>query len=186
MHLKFIEKLKNEAIPLLTLCTAVFIAVLALKLLTIPLYTNLEATNREVNQYRNLISSENGYLKIQSNIQMMIKQLEKELSLFSGSSTSNPNDLSAFLELLIDKARASEIRFIKMQPMPESESIDYSQSPVLLELSTSYHALGQFLSSLEKLPHMFRIDRISLEVNKTNALDVKILVTCLIPQQKLL
>ncbi len=172
--------MKREAIPLTVLSAAVFFTALTLRYLVTPNILELKTGRLELKNYLAMISSENGYQTIKNEILEKTQQLQNRVDTIAGATTES-RDLSAFLELLINKARASDIRFVKMQPQAETRNEDFQFFPVLLEVTTTYHALGQFLSSLEKLPHMFRVDRLALEAINESSIEVKILVTCLIP-----
>lgn len=180
MYSDIIKKLKREAVPLAVLCIAVFLTALTLRHLIIPTYLELKAGRLELKDYLNMISSENGYQTIKNEIMEKTRLLQNRVDTIAGTSNES-RDLSSFLELLISKARASDIRFVKMQPQAETRNEDFQFFPVLLEVTTTYHALGQFLSSLEKLPHMFRVDRLALEALSESSIDGKILITCFIP-----
>jgi Tfp pilus assembly protein PilO len=79
--------------------------------------------------------------------------------------------------LLIARAGAADIRFVKMLPQQEVVHGDRIEFPVVLETTASYHSLGRFVSSLEKLPAVLRIERLAITAQKSD-LDVKILITC--------
>jgi len=181
MHSNIIKKLKRETIPLVMLSIAVFLTALVLRYLIIPTYLELKRGRLELNNYLTMISSENGYQTIKNEIMEKTRLLQNRVDTIAGTFSNESRDLSSFLELLISKARASDIRFVKMQPQPETRNDDFRFFPVLLEVTTTYHALGQFLSSLEKLPYMFRVDRLALEALSESSIDGKILITCLIP-----
>lgn len=182
MYSDIIKKLKREAIPLVVFSAAVFTTALSLRYLIIPSYLDLQSKRQELKNYLTMISSENGYQTIKNEIMVKTRLLQNRVDTIAGTTTES-RDLSSFLELLINKARASDIRFVKMQPQPETKNEDFQFFPVLLEVTTTYHALGQFLSSLEKLPHMFRVDRLAMEAISDTSIEVKILVTCFIPLQ---
>lgn len=58
MHSDIIKKLKREAIALIVLSIAVFLTATALRYLIIPTYLELKAGRVELNDYLNMISSE--------------------------------------------------------------------------------------------------------------------------------
>ena len=155
---------------------------MVIRYLIVPQIVLYKDNTRTLNNFQKLISSENGYSKIKEEIIAKNSQLHDRLSKVSNTGTDS-RDLSAILELLIKKAKASDIRFVKMQPQEESKTQDYRLFPVVLDLKTTYHALGQFIASLESLPYMFKVDRLAMDAAGESAVEVKILVTCLIPLQ---
>ena len=84
--------------------------------------------------------------------------------------------------MLIAIARKSEVRFSRMQPQEEQSSDLFTEYPVLLSFTNSYHELGQFIAALEKLPYLFSVDRVAISTNDKGACDVRLLVTCHIPK----
>lgn len=183
MHHDIVKKLKQEALPLFAISSAVFLVSIALKYVLVPQCTQLLTRQNELSKYQMLISSESGYSQIKQEIEEKIDLLKGKVNSFSSVSTDS-RDLSSFLETLISKARASDIRFVKMQPQAETKTAEHILFPVILDMTTTYHALGQFVSSLEKLPHLFRIDRLAMECKNEGNMEVKILVTCFIPLQE--
>jgi Tfp pilus assembly protein PilO len=87
-------------------------------------------------------------------------------------------DLPSVLRMLIEKANAADIAFVKMQPRSETAPDKAGPYPVVLEMTASYHSLGRFVSSLEEAPHLVHIDRIALTVGPKAMLDIKIQLTC--------
>jgi len=142
-----------------------------------PYWKELNKTRSELKQYTSLISSSGGYDKIKTEILQKNVQLKRKVEKLS-SGVSDSRDLSSLLEMLIGKASAADIQFVKMQPQPEEKKEDMLLYPVVLEITTTYHALGRFVSSLETLPHLIRINRLAINANKSGKLNVKILVTC--------
>lgn len=183
MYTEIIKKLKREAVPLAFFSVALFLSAACVRYLVVPTYLNFLSNRAELKNYQQMISSENGYQTIKNEILEKTLLLQSRVDTISGPSVES-RDLSSFLELLINKARASDIKFVKMQPQKESRNEDFQFFPVVLDVTTTYHALGQFLSSLEKLPHMFRIDRLALESISDSSIEAKILVTCFIPLQE--
>lgn len=182
MYINIIKKLKRESIPLAVICVAVFLTATTLRYLLVPAYLSFQNYRMELKNYQSMISSENGYQEIKNQIMVKTRLLQSRVDTIAGA-VNESRDLPAFLELLINKARASDIRFVNMQPQQETRNEDFQFFPVILDVTTTYHSLGQYLSSLEKLPHMFRVDRLSIESISDSSIEVKILVTCFIPLQ---
>jgi Tfp pilus assembly protein PilO len=149
----------------------------------VPKWQELQKIKLQLNKYSTLISSENGLAQIKNEIEKKNKLLDEKLEKISGI-LSNSQDLSGYIELLIDKAKVSDIRFVKMQPQPEIKNQDFTFYPISLEISTTYNALGHFISSLEKLPHFFKVERIAIESGESGKIDVKLMVTSIIPTRE--
>lgn len=180
MFTEFFNKIKEEAIPIFALGISFFLTAGCIHYLIIPQYILVKSDMKKVFDYEKLISSETGYTDLKSKINMDILHIRGKIKQFTGVPLE-ANDISSFLEILIDKAKAAEISFVRMQPQTETVGQDFTLLPVLLEFSTTYHALGQFLSSLERLPHMFRVNRLAIEAKDGGKLDIKLLITCSIP-----
>jgi Tfp pilus assembly protein PilO len=149
--------------------------------LVIPQVNKLIVNRTEYKSVNNLISSESGFLQIKKDIQLKNDKLIEKVASFSGPLSDGTPELSYFLETLIAKAKASEIRFVKMEPQAENKGRDFNMFPILLDFTTTYHSLGQFVSSIEKLPQLYRVNRIFIEAKSEGRIGVKILITCLIP-----
>ncbi len=180
MHPFNFRRLINEA-PLLFFGGLMLAAAVALvRYVMLPQIEQLVAHQQELAHYQSLISSENGYAQIKQEITGKIQILKSRL-IPQPEQKKLTADLSSFLEMLINIARKADIQFIRMQPQEESKNADYTLCPVMLVLTTTYHELGQFIAALEKLPHLFRIDRLAMAATSEGRCEVKILVTCLIP-----
>ena len=183
MQTAHFKKLVYEA-PLLVLMSTVFlILAILIRFAVLPLYTKLLVQQKELNHFQSLISSESGYALIKKDISRKIDILKTKISPQPDEKKVTA-DLSSYLETLIAVARKADIRFVRMQPQEESRNSDFSLHPVLLALTTTYHELGQFLAALEKLPHLFQVNRLAMSATVSSKCEVKLLVTCLIPLEQ--
>lgn len=180
MHVKIIESLKRESFTIFIVCLAIFISIAGLIHFVLPSYHKMNHSSHKLTTYHDLISSKNGYSKIKQEIEKKNKILSGRLDALSAAA-SGSEDLSFYLETLIGKAKVSDIQFVKMQPQNETRTSDFILCPVVINLTTNYHALGQFVSSIEKLPHMFKVERLAMESTTIGKLETRILVTCYIP-----
>ena len=87
-------------------------------------------------------------------------------------------DLPGALRMLIEKANAADIQFVKMQPHSEGAPDKEGHYPIVLEMTASYNSLGRFISSLETVPHMVHVDRLAITAARNAMLDIRIQVTC--------
>jgi len=180
MQRNIIGQLNSEALPLFTFFLALLITVSLLTYVIAPKWQESQKIGIQLSKYKGLISSENGFAQIKSEIESKNILLTKKLDTISNS-ISNSQDLAGYLELLIAKGKTHDIRFVKMQPQPEIKNQDYTFFPILLEMSTTYNSLGHFISSLEKLPYYFKVERLAMESAASGRIDVKLLVTSIIP-----
>lgn len=130
--------------------------------------------------YRGLVSDNNRYGAIKEQLILKKSALEDTRARFA-LATLQTGDLSSILQLLISRAKESDIRFVKMLPETDSKASPNSY-PVVLEMNTSYHSLGRFIASLESLPHIFLIQRLAINSEK-NDINVRMLVSCVLAQQ---
>jgi Tfp pilus assembly protein PilO len=89
-------------------------------------------------------------------------------------------DLSGILQMIIAKANAADIKFVKMQPQTEVKSGASTTYPMILEMTASYYSYGRFIAALERQPSMLRVDRIAITAQKNGMLDIRTLITCFI------
>ena len=178
------KKLTNES-PLFLLCgISLLLTVALLRYAILPQYAGLVAHRKELARYSSLISSENGIRKIKQDITEKIDILKKRLAP-SPEQKKLTNDVSGYLEVLIAVARKADIRFVRIQPQNETQTDEYTLSPVMLVCTTTFHELGQFISALEKTPSLFSVDRLAIDAAANGKCDVKLLVTCLVPRERI-
>lgn len=89
-------------------------------------------------------------------------------------------DLPGVLQMIIAKANAADIQFVKMQPQTETSAGPAAAYPIILEMSASYNSLGRFVSAIEAMPYVIRVDRIAITAQHNELLEIRILVTCFI------
>ena len=169
--------------PLLCAFTAIgALCILLVHSVVVPLYGTVLQREDEFNHYQSIISSENGYQLLKNEISVKIDTLENRLAPVPEQKkvTADPG---SYLELLIDIGRASDVRFARIQPQEERQVDDITRYPVVLTLTTTYHELGQFVALLEKMPNLFSVDRIAIQVTNDRRCSVRLLVTCLIPKE---
>lgn len=180
MYAKIIEFLKRESFTIFIVCTAIFLIIAGTIHFVLPSYNSMLQNRHKLSSYHDLTSSKDGYSRIKQEIEKKNVILRERVNTLSTSATDS-RDLSFYLEMLISKATMSDIQFVKMQPQTETKTSDFTLSPVVIDLTTTYHALGQFISSIERLPHIFKVERLAMESKNSGKLETKILVTCYIP-----
>lgn len=176
-----IRKIVREFTLVLTLGIAVFASTILLRYAIIPQINLLRSNVQQYHAINTLISSEAGLTEVIDEIKQKNNRIQKKLSNYSGAATENARDLSGFLETLISLAKVSDIRFVKMEPLPETINRDFRTVPIVLDFGTTYHALGSFVASVEKAPQMYKINRLFVEANGAGKVGVKLMITCFIP-----
>lgn len=171
----------SEAPLLCLLGAAIAVVATVAHFLIIPTYGSILQRRAALDHYQSIISSESGYKLLKDEITAKIDTLTSRLAPMPAQEkvTADPG---SYLELLIAIARKSEVRFARIQPQEEQQRPDLTRYPVMLSLTSTYHELGQFVSSLERMPYLFSVDRLAITATKGGKCDVRLLVTCLIPK----
>jgi Tfp pilus assembly protein PilO len=161
-----------ETIIIITLAAAVCAA--AGRYWLVPQWGARQQASRNIKELRAAVSADRGsYSDAAAGANTRLSR--KLTGLTSGA--SQPDNLSALLQMLITKADAADIQFVKIEPEGEIKGDDFIKYPVLLEMSTTYHSLARFVSSLEALPDQVSVDRVGMTAHGT-AVDAALRVTC--------
>ncbi len=177
MHNDYYRRLSRCAPPLLAFSCAVFLCLALVYFIALPQWGSFSRFSGRLNRLKEVLSEKNGAAALKSrflDLQDSLKAASASLSLEFGET----KDLPGILRLLIAKANAADIQFVKMQPQTETALGAAVTYPIVLELTTSYHSLGRFISSIEAMPHLVRVDRVALIAGRNNTVEARILVTC--------
>jgi Tfp pilus assembly protein PilO len=178
MHVQGLRRLTGELIPLAVFSCAVLLSLVLARYALVPQWQGYRAAAAEISHFKTLVSDKNRYGAIRARLLGKQQQLDRAYErLAPMQSGPAADDRSGLLQLLIARAREADIRFVKMLPQQETRRQAQIEYPVILEMTTAYHSLGRFVSSLEDLPRLFRVERLAVTVQKSS-LDVRILVTC--------
>lgn len=179
MHSFTYRKITREAPLIAIISGSLMIIALVANILGIPVYNRILRQQKEFSYYESRISSESDYGDLKQDILQKIGHLQT----YKQQSDHNipATDISSYLEYLITLGRENNISFTRMQPQAERSEGEYTIHPLLLVLTTGYHNLGTFVSSLEQLPHLYRIERLALDAGEPDQCTVKILLHCRIP-----
>ena len=178
MHPQTLRRCAGEIVPLAVVSCAVLLSLALARCALMPQWQACRAIDAEVSHVKILVSDKDRYGAIRARLLDKQHQLAQAYGrLAPTQSGPAAGDLSGLLQLLIARARDADIRFIKMLPQQETQRQTQSEYPVILEMTTAYHSLGRFVSSLEELPRFFRVERLAVTA-QNNGLDVRILVTC--------
>jgi Tfp pilus assembly protein PilO len=178
MHLPAVRRLAAEIVPITVLSGALLLCATIARFALVPEVTAFRGVAAQLDYFKSLLSDTNRYQAIKDGLADKQNRLQNKLGKATSQSDElNPRGLSELLQLLITRAGRADIRFVKMLPQQELARGERIEFPVVLETTTSYHSLGQFVSSIEELPAVLRIERMAITAQKAD-LDVKILLTC--------
>lgn len=180
----FIKRaIDKELIPSVSLVLSVFICTALLHYVIIPNIKHTIVLRDELSRYKSLIRGDEKYGKLKTEIREKQKELEKKHTELTRG-LGDPHDLSGLLQMIFDKAWQAEIRFDKTVPQKEAKGKDYIHYPVLLEMTTTYNQLGKFISSLENIPQIVRVDRVAVMAKDDKNIYARVLITCFLSLQK--
>jgi Tfp pilus assembly protein PilO len=177
MHNDHYRRLSRSAAPLLAFSCAMFLCLALVYFIALPQWASFSRCAGRLNYLEDVLSEKSGAAALKSrflDLQDSLKSASASLSLEFGET----RDLPGILRLLIAKANAADIRFVRMQPQTETALGATVTYPIILELTTTYHSLGRFISSIESMPHLVRVDRLALIAGRNTTVEARILVTC--------
>jgi Tfp pilus assembly protein PilO len=167
------------AVPVLVFSCSAMVSVLLMRYCMAPQWEALTAHKAVLASFKNSISMDNGNALLRKqlteereSLKIKYRDLEKE--------TGGSQDLSGVLEMIIVKANAADIKFVKMQPQAETKSGPSTVYPMILELMATYYSYGRFIAALESQPSAVRVDRVAITAQKNGLLEIRTLVTCFI------
>ncbi len=175
MHTTIVRILREELGSLLALAIVVWLGALAVERFMVPQTASAYERARAVTEYDSLLAETGDYAALRGKLETVNDSLDNRLALLSAG-MSDANDLSALLEMLIDRAKKADIRFVRVQPTGQEEVEGYTMYPVVLEFSTGYAALGRFVAGLEAQPHVARVERLAISAKSAGEVRVVLLV----------
>jgi Tfp pilus assembly protein PilO len=185
MHADIESKINIYLIPFSALAVSLCLAAVTLHFAITPWVQGIARDRATIANLRQVIETESGSAIIVKEIQAKQARLQEKMS----SLTSNfvdPSDLSGLLQMIFDKAWKANIKFDKTQPQPEIRGEDFILYPIVFEMTTTYNAFGHFISELEKMPQVVRIDRVALDAVAGGKVEAKIMLSCFLrsPQKQ--
>ncbi len=174
---KVLDIFRKEYIAFSLFSLSLLISVFIIKSLVLPLLTNNINTSVKIKEYSVLVDDSKNNTILKAEIIKKQEMLEKKHTLLS-SGMADASDLSALLQLIFDKAWKNDIRFDKTTPQPMITTKTSIHYPVILELTTSYKKLGSFISSLEALPQIMRVERVAITAKGREKVSAILMVTC--------
>ena len=178
MRDEYFKRKLGGALPQLLFAGTVLACLLSVRYVFLPQWQVLAAHKTSLSHLYNALESEQG-AGLKNHLLAKRDTLRSRALAISGENGQSC-DLPAILRILLKKANAADIQFVKMVPQSEMTAGASTACPIILEMTASYHSLGRFVASLESLPRLIHVDRLSLSLNKKNLLDAKILITCFI------
>lgn len=172
--------LKCFAGPVFLLTTSVFLTSQMILHFGVPAWRDMTDSQSNMQTVKELVAGGGETPGIHSRVLEKKAALETRLdSLTSG--LTDPTDLSGLLQTIFDKGWEAGVKFDKTQPGEEYQGDLYRFFPIQLELRTNYHSLGKFVSSLERIPQVMRIDRLGIvAAEKGGGIEAALQVTCFI------
>ncbi len=143
----------------------------------VPQWQSAFLQHQKAIRYKESISKENTYSGVKKELDAQRMQLQKRLNMLTSGFT-DPKDLSALLQTIFDKAWKYGLKFERTEPQAEKKQGLYTYYPIIFDLSSDYQSLAGFVSELERLPHMFHVDRIAMAATKNGYIQTKLLITC--------
>ena len=169
--------------PFFFAVVCLFLSTLLFRYALVPVWQSGETVRKEVDLYKTLIDGSSEYDEFKKEIKEKHRELEKKHTALT-QGLADPHDLSGLLQMIFDKAYQVDIRFDKTIPQQETRGTDYIHYPVLLEMTTNYTSLGKFISSLERMPQIVRVDRVAITAKNNEEISARILITCFLQLQK--
>ena len=180
----FIKRaIDKELIPSIVLVLSLFLCTMLLRYAIIPNIEHSVVLGDELTRYKTLTQGDDKYNKLKDEIRDKQKALEKKHTELT-KGLADPHDLSGLLQMIFDKALEAEIRFDKTVPEQEVKGKDYIHYPVLLEMTTTYNRLGKFISSLENIPQIVRVNRVAITAKDDENIHCRVLITCFLSLKK--
>jgi Tfp pilus assembly protein PilO len=150
----------------------------------VPLYSQYSKSKKEIHYLEKIISKKEHYLRLINDMSLnQQKLILTKQKIDSLNKISESNDISDFLKILINISEQSDIKFVKMLPQTQKIKNNIKEYPVIIELFAGYNSFGKFVFLLEKMPQLFRIEKLAVTAEEKD-LNVKLLITCFITKTK--
>jgi Tfp pilus assembly protein PilO len=177
MHTDIEHTIKIYLIPFSALALSLCLSALMLRYVTAPWVQSIARHRATIANLTQVIENESGSTIIANEIRDKQRLLQEKMSSLT-SDFVDPSDLSGLLQMIFDKAWKANIKFDGTQPQTEIRSDDFTLYPILFEMTTTYNSFGKFISELEKMPQVVRIDRVALDAVAGGKIEAKIMLSC--------
>jgi Tfp pilus assembly protein PilO len=176
MHAKNPQGVGATAVAALVFSLAMLCALATTRFIAKPQWESFFRNTSRLTEIKKNLHNKNG---LDSIAQFLALQQDSLASKFATlKQFEETKDLPGALRMIIEKANAAGIQFVKMQPRSEGGAGKAGAYPVILEMNASYNSLGHFISLLEAAPQMLRIERLAVTVGNKATLDIKLQLTC--------
>jgi Tfp pilus assembly protein PilO len=182
-----IRKITGESVAILICGSMVLLAALLWRFGIVPQITMLSTNRSNHSATKKLIADEAGLNTVAGEIRDKNERLQARLDASRGSNMvmgAATDDLSGNLEVLIACAKAADIRFVKLEPGQEKIDRGLKRYPLTLQFTSTYHALGQFVNSVEKKPQSYSIDGLYVEARIDGRIEAKLGIICTVPEKR--
>ncbi len=146
LDLKSFKQDKNKALNFLIIAIAIIAALF--------IYANF------AKKAASLKNQKEAELK-KNELAVNISSLEKQVNKYKES--LNKKDIGKLINLINSKAQEAGLRMLSLKPLAMEETAGYSKYSFEISLSSSsYGAIGKFVSGLESSPEVFMVEEISI------------------------
>lgn len=172
----YFHYVKSLAGPLLAFSCAAMLCLCLIRFVAVSQWTRALEVRSHVGRLEADLSV-GGPQAMKNRLSSLHDSLSAACAEFSGD-YGEVKDVSGILRLLIAKANAANIQFVKMHPQTETASETSAAYPLILETTASYQSLGRFIASMEALPRLVRVDRVAFTAVRGGNVEARILITC--------
>ena len=159
-----------------SILSLVFLGILWLYLIT-PLTIKSKELNVKLNSISRIDKNEiPNLVSTKDSLNKEKNKLNKNLAI-SRSKLSLKKDISTLLDKFILTAKKRNLEFTYIKPLPKQETIlenegtklVIKETPILIELESGFSEFIQFLWDIEHSDELFKIKKLTIEINPKNA-----------------
>ena len=159
-----------------SILSLVFLGILWLYLIT-PLTIKSKELNVKLNSISRIDKNEiPNLVSTKDSLNKEKNKLNKNLAI-SRSKLSLKKDISTLLDKFIQTAKKRNLEFTYIKPLPKQETIlenegtklVIKETPILIELESGFSEFIQFLWDIEHSDELFKIKKLTIEINPKNA-----------------
>ena len=159
-----------------SILSLVFLGILWLFLIT-PLTIKSKELNVKLNSILRIDKNEiSNLVSTKDSLNKEKNKLNKDLTI-SRNKLSLKKDISTLLDKFIQTAKKRNLEFTYIKPLPKQETIleneetklVVKETPILIELESGFSEFIQFLWDTEHSDELFKIKKLTIEINPKNA-----------------
>jgi Tfp pilus assembly protein PilO len=182
MRNEFIQKLKSEWPSAVLISVSLLLSAALLKFAAVPAWFDYLELSTEIQSTSAMVKGENGRSELKSIIEDKRKLLENK----SGEIRQRfgkAENLPQLLQIIFDRAVLAGVTIERAQPQNESENSKSGGYEIVLEVSGQYKNLAGFVSYLEQMPLITRVDRLSVDRGQAGGLSMNLLLKSFLKQE---